>query len=67
MNRREVLQLLTIATGGSVIVPTAFLSSCQSETYEGIFFSSQDIALFHEIGETILPKTDSSPGAKDIK
>lgn len=53
--------------GGTVIGGSAFLSGCQSNGREepGIkgLFSQEDIALMNEIGETIIPATDT-PGAK---
>lgn len=62
-----MLQLISLATAGASLIPAALLQSCQSESYKGVFFTSAEMNLIDEIGETILPKTPSSPGAKELK
>lgn len=68
MNRREALKNVTLFLGGTVIGGSAFLSGCKSNRKEesgngGELFSQEDIAFMNEIGETIIPATDT-PGAK---
>jgi len=64
MNRRAVIARLTIMLGGSIIGAEFFLSGCKSDpTKINNLFDADDLALFNEIGETILPET-ATPGAK---
>ncbi len=65
MNRRELLALITAATGTAMIGGTALLSGCATRTAPANF-SAENIALLDEIAETILPRTNT-PGAKDAK
>lgn len=65
MNRRTALSTLSIAAGGSALVPSFLLTACQSEQYIPVFFTSKEIQLLNEIAETILPTTPDSSGAKD--
>lgn len=64
MNRRELLRLITAATGTAMIGGTSLFSGCSTQT--PTHFSAENIALLDEIAETILPRTDT-PGAKDAK
>ena len=69
MNRREAISAVRFLVGGSVIGAEAFLSGCSSKpsspSVNGVLTSDQ-IAFLDEVGETILPTTASSPGAKEI-
>jgi hypothetical protein len=67
MNRREALTATAALMGSAIIGSGVFLSGCsQSENrIEG--FTDDVLALLDEIGETILPATTSSPGAKASK
>lgn len=54
--------------GGTVIGAEAFLSGCAKRTEESVSwldFSVDRVAFLDEVGETILPATASSPGAKE--
>jgi len=67
MNRRDAIARVGLLVGGTVIGAEAFLSGCgkRSETAAtALGFSSDVILLLDEVGETILPTTSSSPGAK---
>lgn len=67
MERRELLKMIAILTGGTVIGGDLFLSGCTSgSSTGGKEFSAGNIALLDEVGETIMPTT-SSPGAKAAK
>lgn len=67
MDRRELLKMIAVLTGGTVVGAEAFLSGCKNpETKTGLAFSEDDIPYLDEIAETILPAT-STPGAKDAK
>jgi hypothetical protein len=61
MKRREA-----IATT-AVLVGSAFLWKCSSPDKPVTAFDDNVIALLDEVGETILPATPSSPGAKEAK
>jgi hypothetical protein len=68
MDRREALKKVALIMGSTVIGTQAFLSSCQSENKNkaeetNLLFNQSDVALMDEIGETIIPTTDT-PGAK---
>jgi len=71
MDRRELLKMVAMLTGGMVIGGEVFLSSCNNtdttaKTATSGAFSNDDIAFLDEVAETILPKT-STPGAKDAQ
>lgn len=63
MDRRELLKMIALLTGGAVVGADVFLSGCKNESAASMTFSESDIALLDEVGETILPATQS-PGAK---
>lgn len=63
MNRREAVQSLTLLFGGSLIGGSAFLTGCKTSTGDSMVFSPEDIAYLNEVGETIIPATDT-PGAR---
>jgi hypothetical protein len=67
MNRRELLKLITAATGSVVAGGEFFLSGCKSSENPSIgTFTEKDISFFDEVAETIIPRTDT-PGAKDAE
>jgi hypothetical protein len=63
MDRRELLKMIAVLTGGAVVGAEAFLSGCTNAEKTGAAFSENDIAFLNEVGETILPET-KTPGAK---
>jgi len=65
MNRREALTLTTMMVGGTIIGSQMWLSGCSPSKKKTDLLSEGDILFLDEVGETILPKTDRSPGAKD--
>ncbi len=67
MNRREALSGISLSLGLGILVPSSLLLSCQNPDYQVVFFEIADIPLLDEIGETILPNTSSSLGAKSTK
>ena len=67
MKRRNAIKSLGIAAGAGLVIPSTLFSACHSDTYEPQFFSKETLALLHEVGETILPETEDSPGAKALK
>ena len=73
MKRRDLIKLVTLATGSMLSVPllNSLLVSCESnstitaETYELQFFNREDFKLIQELVDIILPRTDS-PSATDV-
>ncbi|MBS1632697.1 MAG: gluconate 2-dehydrogenase subunit 3 family protein [Bacteroidetes bacterium] len=64
MNRRELLKMIAIVTGGAVVGSEFLLAGCTNPSATtSIGFSKDDIAFLNEVAETILPATQS-PGAK---
>lgn len=67
MQRRELLKVIAVLTGGVVIGGGVFLSGCKTELKNGEGLLSIDqMSLLNEIGDTIIPVTDT-PGAKAAK
>jgi len=66
MNRRELLKMIAVLTGGVVVGGEVFLTGCKTGANTEVGFTPGNIALLDEVGETILPAT-SSPGAKAAK
>ncbi|MGI8950469.1 MAG: gluconate 2-dehydrogenase subunit 3 family protein [Chitinophagaceae bacterium] len=64
MNRRDALSRVALLLGGTIIGADAFLSGCKTTPKKEGLFATDDIALLDEVGETILPTTATSPGAK---
>lgn len=68
MERRELLKMVALATGGVVIGGEFFLAGCKTKEAEvaGTTFSNNDIAFLDEVAETIIPKTTTA-GAKEAE
>lgn len=66
MNRRDAIKQLTLLMGGAIIGAETFL---RGETLAGksapLQLSGEELALLDEIGETIIPTTNT-PGAKAV-
>lgn len=69
MNRREAISTVALIMGGTVIGAQAFLSGCMpgEPHYEGLLTPNDYERLMDELAETILPTTETSPGAKAAK
>jgi len=63
MDRREALVATAKLLGGSIIGAQLFLEGCTPKK-ELNSFAADDLDLLSEIGETIIPQTPDSPGAK---
>lgn len=63
MDRRELLKMIAIVTGGSVIGGDFFLAGCKVADKPAAVFTNDIVVLLDEVGETIIPAT-STPGAK---
>ncbi|MEX2594808.1 MAG: gluconate 2-dehydrogenase subunit 3 family protein [Anditalea sp.] len=67
MNRRDALKSMVLMMGGTMVGANVILTGCAPEDrIEGLEFSERDIAFLDEIGETIIPATDT-PGAKAVE
>ena len=67
MERRELLKMIALLTGGVMIGGNALLVGCNPEKRnEAIAFSVEDQKFLDEVADTILPAT-KSPGAKAAK
>ncbi|CAD5250662.1 MULTISPECIES: gluconate 2-dehydrogenase subunit 3 family protein [unclassified Imperialibacter] len=64
MNRREAISATALLMGGTMVGAQAFLTGCKQQAPKEGLFSADDLALLDEVGETILPTTEGSPGAK---
>lgn len=64
MKRRNALKSMVLMMGGTMVGANVILTGCAPEDrIEGLEFSDRDISFLDEIGETIIPTTDT-PGAK---
>lgn len=64
MQRREALARLAALTGATIVGAEFFLTGCaRTDKTDVPAFTATDIALLDEIGDTIIPTTDT-PGAK---
>lgn len=67
MKRREALSTVAILLGGTIVGADVFFSGCKTTGKKEGLFAVGDISLLDEVGETILPATPSSPGAREAK
>ena len=66
MDRRAALARLAAITGSIALGGELFVTGCrQTDKRAATPFTASDVALLDEIGETILPTTDT-PGAKSV-
>lgn len=66
MNRRDALKSVILMMGGTMVGANVILTGCAPEDQiVGLEFSPKDIAFLDEIGEAIIPTTDT-PGAKAV-
>lgn len=64
MNRREALTLMTTMVGGTIFGAKQLLAGVANATASARTLSAAELALLNEVGETILPTTAGSAGAK---
>lgn len=64
MNRREALALMTTLCGGTIFGAKQMLAGIVNAATSDRALTAEELALLNEIGETILPTTAGSPGAK---
>lgn len=70
MNRRDAIARVGLIMGGTVVGAEAFLSGCApsgGSAAAATTFTPAVVAMLDEVGETILPTTAKSPGAKAAK
>ena len=63
MKRRRFLSSMAIILPAAAVSTDLIFSSCKSEVKDE-FFTDENIKLLDEIGETIIPASSASPGAK---
>jgi hypothetical protein len=63
MERRELIKMIALVTGGAVVGAEFFLTGCKSGSGSDLGFTASHISLLDELGETIIPATET-PGAK---
>ena len=63
MNRRELIKNITLLTGAAFIGTEFLLSGCKNPNSNSVSFSKDILQLLNEVGETIIPTTNT-PGAK---
>lgn len=63
MKRRRFLSSMAVIIPASIVSTEMIFSSCKSEVRDN-YFTDENIKLLDEIGETIIPATSTSPGAK---
>jgi hypothetical protein len=66
MDRRDLLKMIALLTGGVVAGGEVFLTGCKTGTKADAGLTASNIALLDEVGETIIPAT-ATPGAKAAK
>jgi hypothetical protein len=66
MDRRELIKMIALLTGGAVVGAEAFLTGCKNADTVSTAFTEKDVAYLDEVAETILPATNT-PGAKAAK
>jgi hypothetical protein len=64
MDRRKALALTATIFGGAIVGSQIFLAGCKKIEKEALLFSDQEVAFLDEVGETIIPTSKDSPGAK---
>lgn len=65
MERRNLLKMIAAATGVAMVGGRAFAYELHSPVpLSSTVFSSDDVMLFNEVADVIIPRTDT-PGAKD--
>jgi len=70
MNRRDAIARVGLLVGGTVVGANVFLTGCARKSEEAasaLTFTPENISFLDEVGETILPTTAASPGAKEAK
>ena len=67
MKRRRFLSSIGLIVPATVLSTEFLFSSCNIDAKEEAYFTEQDINLLNEIGETIIPASATSPGAKAAK
>jgi hypothetical protein len=67
MNRRDALNATVALLGSAIIGSQTFLSGCRRSETNVEDFSDDVLTLLDDIGETILPASTESPGARASK
>lgn len=71
MDRRDVIKFFSVALGYSLTpvsiasLANSYMESGKEVNWKPRFFSSEDVLIIEELGEAILPRTET-PGSKDV-
>lgn len=66
MKRKVFLKRIALGSGGAILLPSSvLLQGCENSPRMRTDLTEADIPLLDEIGETIIPTTALSPGAKE--
>jgi hypothetical protein len=65
MNRREAIIQMALAMGGTMLGPRLLAAALDPSAVSRAGWAAADLALLDEIGDTIIPATDT-PGAKAV-
>lgn len=68
MNRREALSAVSLIFGGTIVGAGSILQGCKPSDHKSSFgiLSKNELRILDELAETILPHSESSPGAKEV-
>ena len=66
ITRREAITTSALVLGGTLVGSQILLTACSAPEKGTGLFAFDDIKFLDEIGETILPATASSPGAREV-
>ena len=65
MKRKTFINRLGLSAGGTILLPSvSLMQSCEYKPHIRTALTQADVPFLDEIGETILPTTESIPGAK---
>lgn len=65
MKRNTFLKRVSLSAGGALLLPSvSLLQGCEYKPRVRTALTEGDILFLDEIGDTLLPPTETSPGAK---
>lgn len=69
MDRREALSVVSLIFGGTIVGAGNFLSGCKESAKKQTtgMLNKPELKIIEDLAEIILPKTSSSPGAKEVE
>lgn len=67
MNRRNAIRTVVIISAGAVLLPSCRDADTTYIQLKNISFTGKQQEMLADLSETIIPKTNAFPGAKDLK